>query len=529
MEDNKLVDIVKSQILTIFSSIYLVDIASDKVYIYDNSKLVVLSFFEFVQYLTPRVSSSQLNEFFSNLSVKKLEDNNGSISFKYKSKEENDFVDLVSFIKLINEEGKQLILVMNKIEDNNTSLVIGKDSVLLQSKLNAMSNKVSDIILKIYNTLDSVGEKNSTNNYIRDLLGQLIREFPEFKSELEKEMISQVNKGKDTLLIVDDDAMTRNLLKKTFNEDYEIVMANNGQEAIDILEKQFINNETTSISNIAGIFLDILMPVMDGFSVLDYLREKNLLSRFPIIIISATEDKETRQRVYQYNIADLLEKPFNLEIIKYRTKNLISLYKTSNSLNSLISSQQLDLMSVVKTLVNSYIIDNKDKIQRIKQYTELLAREVVVNYPEYKLSEFHIKTLVSYVDLYDVGLYILPKTVLKKHDLSDSDKKLINTHTILGNKIVSRVVNTVDTTTRKIISDVVLYHHEKYDGSGYPKALVGDNIPIVAQIVSLAIEIDKVKTNSVDVEQGLSALIYQNTKYNPKLLLILQKIMNDIK
>ena len=146
------------------------------------------------------------------------------------------------------------------------------------------------------------------------------------------------------------------------------------------------------------------MPVVDGFGVLEYLKEKNVLSKIPVITISGAEDKATRQKVYQYNIADLLEKPFNLEIIKYRTKNLINLYMTSSSLNSMVLSQHTELLEIINRVVDSYKNDNNKSILKVREYFEIILKQVIMDYPEYKLEDYIVSKLLDASILYNVGI-----------------------------------------------------------------------------------------------------------------------------
>ena len=145
--------------------------------------------------------------------------------------------------------------------------------------------------------------------------------------------------GKQTVMIIDDDKMTCNLIKKVFEKKYDVVFAHNGREAIELLSSS--NN-----GGISCIFLDLIMPELDGFSVLDYLNDNNYLSKLPVIIISGNYDKETRARAYSYEIADMLEKPFNVQVVRHRIENLISLYRSSNSLNDILSQQHRELKNI---------------------------------------------------------------------------------------------------------------------------------------------------------------------------------------
>ena len=521
---------IEESLLKQFSNIYVIDVLSDKVSVYDNeggnfSLVGNMSFYEFVQSQTSKVHKDDVNVYFDNLSVNKLNEKGNYLTYQYRYLDSDSYNVYTNFVFASYVDNKKLIIAAalkpsatvkeeEKVEDKATS-----------SKVNEMSNAVSDTILKIYNTLDSTSENKDTNQYIMNLLDNLIRQFPEFNSQFEKDMVSQVNKTKSSLLIVDDDLKSRKLIKKTFADEYDILLATNGKEAIDIL-----NGENAA--GISGIFLDLLMPVMDGFAVLTYLKENNILSKLPVIIISGAEDKETRQRVYEYNIADLLEKPFNLDIIKYRTKNLINLYKTSTSLNNMVFSQHKDLMNVIDKLVEAYKFDNKDKYTHLCDVFKYIAGKVKESYPEYKISDYSLSKVDSVIDLYDVGLYTLPKTLGANGALSEEESKLIRDYPNINKIIVEKVLAKYnDPDLLKLGEELALYSREEYNGSGYPSGLKEDNIPIFPQIISLASYIIKLgDLKDVPNEEIISKYFgNEGTKFNPKLIEIVKNNIEEIK
>ena len=515
---------ILQEILKNFNSIYIVDVTLDKVYSYaivDGELKVstVLSFFDFMQNKTKEIYDKDVNGYFDNISIDKIENNGGSTFYNYKIKSDNstDFRKCISISKVLPSNTGKIVLSTSIYDD---SLDIENIELKeIKTKFSAVTNMISDTILKIYNALDSAVVNSDTSGYITNLLEQLVREFPEFNRALEKNIISQVNKVNNTLLIVDDDAMTRNLIKKTFNDKYEIIMATNGKEAIETLNK-------IGFDNIVGIFLDIMMPVADGFVVLDYLREKNILSKIPVIIISGTEEKETRQRVYKYNIADLLEKPFNLEIIKYRTKNLINLYKTSNSLNNMVFSQHNDLMGILEEIVKSYKYDNMSDILNIKVYFKKIIEQVLSDWPEYKLSSYEVDKITEAIEFYNIGLYLIPRYLGKNGNISDEEMNIIKRHPILGNRIVNKIlIGTKDETLLSYASSITSMCYEKYDGSGYPNGISGEDIPFWIQCVSLSIDIN----NSVKNNENIDNLVRKiSGKYNPKIIDSLEKILTSI-
>ena len=159
------------------------------------------------------------------------------------------------------------------------------------------------------------------------------------------------------------------------------------------------------------------MPVLDGFSVLDYLNDNNYLSKLPVIIISGNYDKATRNKAYSYKIADMLEKPFNVQVVRHRIENLINLYRSSNSLNEFLSYQHRDLKNIVNSLIVSYDMDNEKCMTMLKKYVRLLSMQVSADYPEYNISSNMIDKIANSSVYYAIGNYTMPKSLMYKKGL----------------------------------------------------------------------------------------------------------------
>lgn len=517
--DNSVVE----EIEKLFQYVYIIDVMNDKVYSYSNGELITtFTFFDFMQSITPLIHPDDVNKYFDNVSIQNIEKNKGQIIFDYKIKEDNTFINYTNISKEFVVDNNKLVI---SASFKNETLEDNSKIDTLKSRLDSMTFKVSDVIFKLYNALD-VSLNDKTSEYIKTLLGQLINEFPEFNNQLQNDIISQVNRVRETLIIIDDDLITRNLIKKTFKDEYEILMASNGKEAIDKFEE-------IGFTNIVGIFLDILMPIVDGFGVLDYLKEKNVLSKIPVIAISGAEDKDTRQRVYQYNIADLLEKPFNLDIIKYRTKNLINLYMTSSSLNSMVLSQQNELLRVVNRIVDSYKIDNKDNIFKVRKYFEIIIKEVIVNYPEYKIEDYIVDKLLDAVTLYNIGIYILPRQIGKSGYYTKEEIELIKKHTLYATYIAKNYFSqNMDNELTKLSTNLLLNYYENYDGSGYPNGISNGNIPFYSQCLALSVEIYDIQSKNPDIsDEEILAILKEKSgiKYEEKFIDALPMIINVLK
>ena len=539
--NNSILYLLQNFLLTRFLNAYSIDVISDKAFIYSyvNNSIVNKSnttYSGFLTDLSNSLSSEDLNNLTANLSIQRLEE------CFYSGKKSVNLVinrggtDYLLDISLVNFNGNKLIMVIENLFDSSMGLNINsgnyknKEDIRMQS----MIDNVSDSLLKIYNVFNSNRnnpEVNNIGNYINTILSDITNSYPEFNRSFKENAISVSSMGRPTLLIVDDDMITRNLLKKIFIDQYNIVMATNGEEAIGILEDNSNRNMFESRDNIVGIFLDLVMPKMDGFGVLDYLNRNNYLSKIPVAIISGDYSKETRDRVYGYHIADMLEKPFNTEIIKHRVNNLVNLYKSSNSLNEMILNQYADLKNVIDTIISAYKYDYASNIEMIKRYTLIIGTDIMNNYGEYNLDEARVNLIAEASCYYDIGYYAIPRVIYSKDsNFTKEEADIVKNYPIIGSKIVKYgLKNMGDSAFTEYAYEITRYYHERYDGTGYPEGLRGDAIPISACIVALSALFNnfvRSYSNSEDIRDAICRL--SGSKFNPRIIESFKRVFDKL-
>ncbi len=539
--NNSILYLLQNFLLTRFLNAYIIDVISDKAFIYSyvNNSIVNKSnttYSGFLTDLSNSLSSEDLNNLTANLSIQRLEE------CFYSGKKSVNLVinrggtDYLLDISLVNFNGNKLIMVIENLFDSSMGLNINsgnyknKEDIRMQS----MIDNVSDSLLKIYNVFNSNRnnpEVNNIGNYINTILSDITNSYPEFNRSFKENAISVSSMGRPTLLIVDDDMITRNLLKKIFIDQYNIVMATNGEEAISILEDNSNRNMFESRDNIVGIFLDLVMPKMDGFGVLDYLNRNNYLSKIPVAIISGDYSKETRDRVYGYHIADMLEKPFNTEIIKHRVNNLVNLYKSSNSLNEMILNQYADLKNVIDTIISAYKYDYASNIEMIKRYTLIIGTDIMNNYGEYNLDEARVNLIAEASCYYDIGYYAIPRVIYSKDsNFTKEEADIVKNYPIIGSKIVKYgLKNMGDSAFTEYAYEITRYYHERYDGTGYPEGLRGDAIPISACIVALSALFNnfvRSYSNSEDIRDAICKL--SGSKFNPRIIESFKRVFDKL-
>ena len=539
--NNSILYLLQNFLLTRFLNAYIIDVISDKAFIYSyvNNSIVNKSnttYSGFLTDLSNSLNSEDLNNLTANLSIQRLEE------CFYSGKKSVNLVinrggtDYLLDISLVNFNGNKLIMVIENLFDSSMGLNINsgnyknKEDIRMQS----MIDNVSDSLLKIYNVFNSNRnnpEVNNIGNYINTILSDITNSYPEFNRSFKENAISVSSMGRPTLLIVDDDMITRNLLKKIFIDQYNIVMATNGEEAIGILEDNSNRNMFESRDNIVGIFLDLVMPKMDGFGVLDYLNRNNYLSKIPVAIISGDYSKETRDRVYGYHIADMLEKPFNTEIIKHRVNNLVNLYKSSNSLNEMILNQYADLKNVIDTIISAYKYDYASNIEMIKRYSFIIGTDIMNNYGEYNLDEARVNLIAEASCYYDIGYYAIPRVIYSKDsNFTKEEADIVKNYPIIGSKIVKYgLKNMGNSAFTEYAYEITRYYHERYDGTGYPEGLRGDAIPISASIVALSALFNnfvRSYSNSEDIRDAICKL--SGSKFNPRIIESFKRVFDKL-
>ena len=510
----------------------VIDVFNDKIYKYayvndDIVKLEELSYADYLNKCNSFIYGDDLDKYIESLSI-----GNDTNVVRYKMLDESgNYQEYVNNIIKYKDDGNDLIVVLvakdkdlDNIVSNNTNSISN-----MENKLKRMVDSIGNAILKIHNVINNGGSVNNKKECIEAILAGIVNEYPEFNEVINSNMNNLFLQKKSTIMIIDDDKMTCSLIKKIFDKDYDIIIANNGKEAIEYLSD---NDNSSFKANIACIFLDLLMPVLDGFSVLDYLNDNNYLNKLPVIIISGNYDKETRNRAYSYQIADMLEKPFNVQVVRHRIEKMINLYKSSSSVNNMMVEQHRELKNIANSLIVSYEVDNEKMMKMVKKYTRILAIQVSVDYKEYNINNKIIDRIAESAGYYGIGNYTLPKSVLYKRGVySEEERSLIKMANINGANIIKYVLardnNKID---EKYCYEIVKYYNERYDGNGYPEGLSGNSIPLSTQIASVAIEYSNLinTITPVDYDRVASLIIMESgRKFNPKRVESFKKVMKE--
>ena len=303
-----------------------------------------------------------------------------------------------------------------------------------------------------------------------------------------------------SILIVDDTEINRGILSEIFKDKYGIMEAENGRKALGIIAQKR--------DQIAAILLDIVMPEMDGFRLLEELYKHNIPDKIPILMITADNSSETERKCYENGASDVIHKPFDSTVVQHRVKRAIELNMSRQDLEKKVNDQTKVLKKQFLVLkkqeerlreTNSRIIDTICTIvefrnlesgyhlKRIKGFVQILANVAMRNYPEFGLTPHKIEVITNASAMHDIGKITVPDAILLKPGrLTPDEFDIMKSHTTRGCEIVKMLADLQDKEYLEVSYDICRHHHEKYDGKGYPDGLKGEEISIAAQLTALA-------------------------------------------
>lgn len=308
---------------------------------------------------------------------------------------------------------------------------------------------------------------------------------------------------KNAILIADDAELNREMIKYIFEEQYRIYQAVDGEQAIDILKKES--------DSICLLFLDLMMPRKSGLDVLRFMNDEQYIDKIPVIMITGEATDETDEKAYEYGAADIIYKPFAPNVVMRRAQNLIELFEHRSYVERMLekrtgqlreSREKLArsnafLVNALSSVIEVRSFESVEHIQRIKYFTEILLKYLMRYYPQYGITPEQAALITDAAALHDLGKIAIPDSILQKAgSLTEEETEEFRKHTLYGCQILERS-RQEDNELYSFCYDICRYHHERYDGKGYPDGLKGDAIPIWAQIVSVADVYDMLISKSI--------------------------------
>lgn len=287
------------------------------------------------------------------------------------------------------------------------------------------------------------------------------------------------------ILIADDSKMNQQLLSEILGTRYDYLYADDGVQALDLLHEHF---------DIDLLLLDINMPHLDGFGVLEVMRQRNWTQEIPVIIISSEDDADLIQKAYDLGVTDYIGRPFNLAVVRRRVNNALTLYARQKDLVHLAEEQVYEREKTNTTMINilGHVVESKNfesgtHILHVRTITDLLLHQLVKMTDRYPLSQADISMISTISALHDIGKINTPAEILNKPGkLTREEFEIMKAHTIEGDRLLDDMALPQNDPLMRTAHEICRWHHERWDGSGFPDGLKGDSIPIAAQVVALA-------------------------------------------
>jgi len=336
------------------------------------------------------------------------------------------------------------------------------------------------------------------------------------------------------ILIADDSELNRDMLMAMLSEDYDVITACNGIEAVLAIQKYG--------SDIDLILLDIVMPKMDGFQVLDNMKENNWIEGIPVIMISAVNTPSVIHRAFENGVVDYICRPFDAAVVKRRVSNTVKLYEKQKTLAEMVADQiyQKEKSSNLMIAILSHIVEFRNgesglHVLHINTITRILLQHLLEKTDKYPLTFEDVNLISMASALHDIGKISIPDEILNKPArLTKEEFEIMKTHSAVGADILKSLPFQNEPLV-KYAYDICRWHHERYDGGGYPDKLEGEQIPIWAQVVSIADVYDALTSERVYkrayTHEVAMAMIFNNEcgVFNPLILECLKECEDVIR
>ena len=339
--------------------------------------------------------------------------------------------------------------------------------------------------------------------------------------------LEKLLQNKSQILLVDDSAMNRMMLREILGDSYHVLEAENGRECMEKLQAE--------TGNIALVLLDINMPVMDGFEVLKAMNANHTIEDIPVIMISSEDSDATIRRSYELGASDYVNRPFDAHIVYRRVTNTIKLYAKQRRLVQMVS-EQIRARENNTDIVEFRNGESGAHVRHIRIITELLLRRLLEFSSRYSITAEQQDMIPLASALHDIGKIGIDEKVLNKPGrLTPEEFEVMKTHSMLGAKMLHDLDNFAEQPLLQTAYEIARWHHERWDGRGYPDGLKGDEIPISAQLVSLADVYDALTSErcykkAFSHEKAVQMILNGECgAFNPLLLQCLTDIQADLK
>lgn len=391
---------------------------------------------------------------------------------------------------LIRYGGDEFLLILPSIKkhifEDKLKLIREKihDTVVPKYEKMQLSVSIGGAIFREGNIEDAIASADRQMYIAKNYKNMVVTEWDENGKKKEENSASE--KLKQQILIVDDSEINREILKEILKEDYRILEAANGEECLEQLER--------SGTGISLVLLDIVMPEMDGFEVLAAMNQNHWIEDIPVIMISSEDSDSYIRRAYEMGVSDYISRPFDAKIVYQRVLNMIKLYAKQRRLIHLVTRQIYEkernnrmMIGILSQIVEFRNGESGLHVIHINLITQLLLEQLVKKTGKYQFSWEDRLLIATASALHDIGKIGIDEKILNKPGkLTKEEFEIMKTHTLIGAQMLDNLDMYRNEKLLKLAHEICRWHHERYDGKGYPDGLVGEEIPISAQVVSLA-------------------------------------------
>lgn len=339
---------------------------------------------------------------------------------------------------------------------------------------------------------------------------------------------------RQSVLIVDDSELNRKMLGQMLGSRFDIAEAASGEACLQLLEQ--------NATGISIVLLDIHMPGIDGFTVLEEMNQKNLLEQIPVIMISSEDTVDAVRRAFDLGASDYISRPFDAKVVYQRIINTIQLYAKQRRLSAMAADLAFEkerasrmMIGILSQVVEKRNGESRDHVQRVAQLTSMLLARLAQKTDRYPLTREMRRTIATAAALHDIGKMEICEDLLHKEGpLTEAERCTLQSHTLLGAQMLEEQPECRDDAFARTAYNICRWHHERYDGGGYPDGLQGEQIPIEAQVVGLADVYERLVSRPVDGHARTHSEVVQMIctgvcgAFNPLLLDCLQDMEVEI-
>lgn len=339
---------------------------------------------------------------------------------------------------------------------------------------------------------------------------------------------------RQSVLIVDDSELNRKMLGQMLGSRFDIAEAASGEACLQLLEQ--------NATGISIVLLDIHMPGIDGFTVLEEMNQKNLLEQIPVIMISSEDTVDAVRRAFDLGASDYISRPFDAKVVYQRIINTIRLYAKQRRLSAMAADLAFEkerasrmMIGILSQVVEKRNGESRDHVQRVAQLTSMLLAGLAQKTDRYPLTREMRRTIATAAALHDIGKMEISEDLLHKEGpLTEAERRTLQSHTLLGAQMLEEQPECRDDAFARTAYNICRWHHERYDGGGYPDGLQGEQIPIEAQVVGLADVYERLVSRPVDGHARTHSEVVQMIctgvcgAFNPLLLDCLQDMEAEI-